>query len=72
MLEIIKRMVRRAEEERDEVLAEDIKALISTMAQTINCPSNWRDIGETLEKEYDCEDDDWVYEHLALWEHAEE
>ena len=74
MEEIIKRMTHRAEEERDEVLAEEIRDLIETMAQTINCPSNWRDIGSNLEAEYakKLDEDDWVYENLALWNHKEE
>ncbi len=74
MESIIRRMVQRAEEERDEVLAEEVKDLIETMAETINCPSNWRDIGSKLEAEYSqkLEEDDWVYENLALWNHKEE
>jgi hypothetical protein len=43
------------------------KDLIDEFAGTINCPSNWRDIGEILTNEY--EEDSWVYENLELWNH---
>lgn len=39
-------------------LADIAKNLIDEMAGTINCPSNWRDIGEELAEEY--QGNDWV------------
>lgn len=51
-------------------LADIAKNLIDEMASTINCPSNWRDIGEEIEKEY--HGNSWVYEAMDLWEYEEE
>ena len=46
------------------------RELIDKFAETINCPSNWRSIGEELAEEYD--EDTWTYEQLELWNHKEE
>lgn len=43
------------------------REIIDEMATTINCPSNWRDIGEELAEEY--KDNDWVFDGLELWNH---
>lgn len=43
------------------------KNLIDEMAVTINCPCNWRDIGEELAEEY--RDDDWVMDNCRLYEY---
>lgn len=48
-------------------LADIAKNLIDKMAVTINCPSNWRDIGEELAEEY--QGDDWVMENCKLYEY---
>ena len=48
-------------------LADIVKNLIDEMAITINCPSNWRDIGEELAEEY--QDDDWIMENCKLYEY---
>lgn len=37
------------------------------MTVTINCPSNWRDIGEELAEEY--KGNDWVMENCKLYEY---
>lgn len=42
-----------------------VRDLIEQMASTINCPSNWRDIGETLVEKY--KDNKMVYDELQLW-----
>ncbi len=43
--------------------------LIDECATTINCPSNWRDIGEKLAEEFDS--DSWEYENLELWNYID-
>lgn len=45
------------------------KDLIDKFAETINCPSNWRSIGEELAKEY--KDNSWIYDELELWNYSE-
>ena len=35
------------------------------LADTINCPSNWRNIGEQLAQKY--KDNDWVYSYMQLY-----
>lgn len=42
-----------------------VRDLIEQMASTINCPSNWRDIGEMLMEKY--KDNKMVYNELQLW-----
>lgn len=44
--------------------------LIDKFAETINCPSNWRSIGEELADEY--KDNSWVYDELELWNYKED
>ena len=39
--------------------------LIEQMATTINCPSNWRNIGEMLVEKY--KDNKMAYDELQLW-----
>jgi hypothetical protein len=46
---------------------ENIKQLLIVLAQTINAPYNWREIGEELKNEFD--ENDWEYEQLELWNH---
>ena len=70
MKEIILSMANLASKNKDDndyAQMENIKQLLSTFAQTINAPSNWREIGEELKKEFD--EDDWEYEQLELWNH---
>ena len=43
--------------------------LIEQFAETINCPSNWRDIGSKLAEEYD--PSTWVWEELELWNYED-
>lgn len=50
-------------------LADIAKNLIDEMAETINCPSNWRDIGEELFVEY--KDNDWVLDNCYLYEYED-
>ena len=46
-----------------------IRDLIEEFAETINCPSNWRDIGSKLAEEYD--PSTWVWEELELWNYVD-
>lgn len=65
MYDIIKNMIKQAEAQENYDLIEYVRQLIYEFSDTINCPSNWRDIGERLVQEYDC--GTWVYEELELW-----
>lgn len=47
-----------------------VRDLIEKFAETINCPSNWRDIGTELATEY--KDNSWVFDELELWNYEEE
>ena len=47
-----------------------VRELIEKFAETINCPSNWRDIGTELVEEY--KDNSWVFDELELWNYEEE
>ena len=46
-----------------------VRELIDKFAETINCPSNWRDIGTELAAEY--KDNSWVFYELELWNYEE-
>lgn len=46
-----------------------VRDLIDKFVSTINCPSNWRNIGEELAEEY--KDNSWVYDELELWNYME-
>ena len=69
MEQIIINMIAQAEREESWELISQIKELISHFAMTMNCPSNWRSIGETLTQSYD--EDSWVYEELELWNYKD-
>ncbi len=43
--------------------------LIEQMAMTINCPSNWRNIGTELAEKY--KDNTWIFDELELWNYEE-
>lgn len=75
MKEIIKNLIAIAEKTEDidaqyEIM-EEIRKLIYEFAIIINCPSNWRDIGEELAKEYDTTEYCWIYKALQLWNYTE-
>ena len=46
-----------------------VRDLIGEMAETINCPSNWRDIGLRLAEKY--RDNEWVFDELELWNYED-
>lgn len=47
-----------------------VRELIDKFAETINCPSNWRDIGTELATVY--KDNSWVFDELELWNYEED
>lgn len=69
MKNIIIEMIEKAQDEQDFDLAKITKELIDELAETWNAPSNWRDIGEKIAKEYD--EKSWIYEAMNLYEYEE-
>jgi len=77
MKDIIKEMVEKAIWYKENLnfideaydLLRFVNRLICQLAITINCPSDWRDIGYELAEEY--KDNSWVYEELDLWNYEE-
>ena len=60
MKEIIKNMLDKAYEEKDLDLANIANDLMEKLANTFNCPSNWRNVLEELYEEY--KDNEWIIE----------
>lgn len=69
MKQTIIKMIDRAYENRDFEFAGEIAELLSEFAYTINCPSNWRDLGEELAEMY--RENDWVTENCKLYDFIE-
>ena len=69
MKETILLMIKQAETEENYSLINYVRCLIEELAETINCPSNWRSIGSELAEMYDSSD--WVYGELELWNYVE-
>ena len=69
MEQTIRLMIEQAETEENYSLIGYVKQLIDEFATTINCPSNWRDIGEEIAEEY--KDNSWVYDELELWNYED-
>lgn len=65
MEKLIMEMIKNAEIHKDYELAEFIKRLLYQFAITCNCPSNWRNLKETIAEQYN---DGWIYEQLELWD----
>lgn len=70
MEETIRKMIKQAETEKNISLIGYTKELLDEFAVTINCPSNWRDLGTELAEEYNS--GSWVYEKLGLWDYVDE
>ena len=78
MENIIKEMVEKAIYYKETIgnideayeLIKFVRNLIDKFAETINYPSNWRNIGEKFAEEY--KDNSWVFDELELWNYAEE
>ena len=70
MKNIIKLMINQAETEENYSLINYAKQIVDELADTINAPSNWRNIGKTLADEYT--DNDWVYQEMELWNYEED
>lgn len=66
MEKIIRDMIGSADLNRDEDMANAVYELLSQFAQTFNCPSNWRSLGEHMAQEY--AGNDWVIENCKLWD----
>lgn len=77
MEQIIRDMIEKAVYYKDKVgcideafeLIRFVRELVDKFAETINCPSNWRSIGEELAYEY--KDNSWVFNELELWNYIE-
>lgn len=69
MKKIILSMIKEANELDNEEEAYRLinyaRQLVDKLTETINCPSNWRDIVEDLKELYDSSD--WVYQELELY-----
>lgn len=63
---VIRDMIECVDLLRDEEMANAVYKLLSTFASTINCPSNWRDLGEQMAVEY--AGNDWIMENCRLWD----
>ena len=70
MKNIVIEIITKAEEEQDFDLAKIAKNLIDELAGTYNAPSDWRNIGEEITKEYN--KNSWIYKAMDLWEYEEE
>ena len=74
MKSIIKRMLNKAYSEEDLELAELANDLMCKLADTCNCPSDWRNITEELFEEY--RNNEWlinaVYEFSILADEEDE
>lgn len=70
MKETIRKMIERAETEKNVSLIGYVKEILDEFAITINCPNEWSDLGMELAEEYNS--DSWVYEKLQLWEYVDE
>jgi len=69
MKQTIINMIEDAKSSHDEKLIYWIKVLIRKFSDTMNCPSDWRDIGRILYNMYF--NDNWVFESLELWDYEE-
>lgn len=47
-----------------------VRDLIHEIVETINCPIEWRRIGEEIAEEY--KDNSWIYDELELWHYIED
>lgn len=65
MFETICNMIDHAEEGGDYELEYMVYELISHLAMTINCPSNWRDIGKRLADKY--RENVEIYDNFRLY-----
>lgn len=66
MEDIIFNMIATAKANKDYEQAEQIYKLLSKMAQTINCPCDWRSAGYTMYESFI--GDDWVMDNCRLYE----
>ena len=69
MKQTIINIIEDAKSSHDETMMMHIKMLIRKFSDTMNCPSDWRDIGRILYNMYF--NDNWVFESLELWDYEE-
>jgi len=65
MEKIIDDMINAAYQNNNYEMAEQAYQIIGMFAITINCPSNWRDIGEKMLEKY--QDNNWIVENCKLY-----
>ena len=65
MEQIVHDMIRYAESNQNYEAAEFVYRLLERFAVTVNCPSNWRSLGEDLTEKYK---DGWVNENCKLYD----
>ena len=65
MENIIREMIWAAWRHNDREMAVQAYKIMCELAKTVNCPSNWRDIGEKMAEEF--KDNEWVMENCCLY-----
>lgn len=68
MESIIKEMIEYVDKTHNYEVAGMINKLLSEMEYTCNCPSNWKNLGEELAKEY--VGNDWVMDNCKLYKYT--
>lgn len=66
MENIIRDMISAVYRHGDREMATHAYKIMSEFARTINCPSNWRSIGEKMAEEFS--GNDWIEEYCLLYE----
>ena len=66
MENIIEDMISSAYRHKDYEMAAFAYKLMSEMASTFNCPSNWRDIGERMAGKF--QGNDWIEDNCKLYD----
>lgn len=66
MENIIDDMITSAYRHNDYEMASMVYKLMYKFADTVNCPSNWRDIGEVMAEKYN--GNNWIEENCKLYE----
>lgn len=59
-------MINRASEAEDYELADFVYSILQNFAMTINCPSDWRNLGSEMAERY--KEDSWVMDNCKLYE----
>lgn len=67
MENIIKEMIEYANNTHNYEVAEMVSNILSKYAETFNCPSNWRNLGEEIAEEYN--GNEWIMENCKLYDY---